>query len=889
MSLAPGTKLGPYEIVGALGAGGMGEVYRARDARLGREVAIKILPRHLAADPATEARFERESRAVAALSHPNILAIHDVGSDAGTSYVVTELLEGETLRTRLAAGALPPVRAAGFALQMAQGLAASHAKGVVHRDIKPENLFLTGDGHVKILDFGLAKVEPALGFGSNTGLTMAHEATTERGTILGTVGYLSPEQAQGQPADHRSDVFSLGVVLHEMLAGARPFAGGSAVDVLHQIIQADPPPLSAVSPATPIEMQWIVGKCLAKDPDDRYQSTRDLAVDLKNVVRLLESSPSLSGTRHPVGAPAPARAYRRWAVATAAVLALVAAAVFLIPGLRPGGDEESSGPQNIAIERLTTLGNVTDAEISRDGKYMAYVVSQSGQQSLWLRQLATSSTLELVAPAAVSFWGLSFAPDGSTLYFGQKSTADRLGGIYRIATLGGAPRKLVAGTDSQPVLSPDGRRLAHLRSAFPEQGTSALMVANADGSEARVLATRRAPEVFSPIYFAAPSWSPDGTLIVLPVEVRGPRPRSTLVALRSSDGMEQPFPHYEWASGGHVVWMPDGSGLVAVAAARPGQVHQLWWLGRSSTTPRALTNDLFDYRKASVTADAQSIVAVASDNTASVWTVPLDQSSPPRKVSVGRYDGISGVAGAAEGRILYRSLESGRPEIWSMGGDGTNRRQVTTEGGSWPSPSTDGEWMAFVSAQGDRNALWRMRLDGEDRRQLENSGSAVYPRVAPDGTWVAYISTTDGIDTLWRVPSSGGSPTRLTSGSATRPAISPDGRHIALFSPGANAGGAVELVVIPSDGGAPTARFPSVLSNFATVRWTSDGRSLVYAPSPNDRANIWLQPLAGGAPRQVTSFTEQDVLGFDISADGKSLIVVRGILSRDALLIRQFR
>lgn len=886
--LTAGTRLGPYEIQSALGSGGMGEVYRAHDTRLGRDVAIKILPRHLAADPTAEARFERESRAVAALSHPNILAIHDVGTDSGMAYVVTELLAGASLRQRLT-GALTPRKAVEYALQIAQGLAASHGKGIVHRDIKPENLFITDDGHVKILDFGLAKVDAGLGQARHASVTVAREVATERGTILGTVGYLSPEQAQGEAADYRSDIFSLGAVLYEMVSGSRAFKGASAVDILHQIVHDDLPPLGATTPHVPLELQWIVGKCLAKEPDDRYQSTRDLIVDLKNVGRLLDSSPSLSAVEPPAAARRARIAKRRWILAASALVVVSIAAAAIVIRNRLASEETQSGPANISIERITGSGNVTDAEISPDGKFVAYVVSQGGQQSLWMRQLAAASTLQLMPPAAVSFWGISFARDGSAVYYGQKSTAEPSGSFYRIPTLGGTPRKLLTGTDSQPALSPDGLKIAYLRTAFPEQGFSALMVANADGSNARALATRHAPEVFSPIYFAAPTWSPDGTMIVSSLETRGDHPNATLVAVRSADGVEQPFPRYQWASGGHVAWMPDGSGLIAVASDRPGGTHQLWWLGRQGRARRPLTNDLFDYRKVSVTADSQAIVAVASDNTASVWTVPLDGSVAPKKISTGRYDGLSGVAGVSGGKILYRSLEGGRPEIWIMDEDGGNRRQLTTSGGSWPCASADGQWMAFVSTRGERNTVWRMRLDGEDARQLENTGSAIYPRTSPDGTWVAFVSTIDGIDTLWKVSASGGTPQRLTSTSATRPAISPDGRQIALFGPAGDAGGRTELLVIPSDGGAPVARFPAILSNFATVRWTADGKSLVYAPARNDRANIWQQPLAGGAPRQVTHFTDEDVLGFDLSSDGQRLIVVRGILSRDALLIRHFR
>ncbi|MGE5234687.1 MAG: serine/threonine-protein kinase, partial [Acidobacteriota bacterium] len=280
MTLTVGTRLGPYEVVAPLGAGGMGEVYRARDQRLERDVAVKVLPQPLAEDAAALARFEREARAVAALSHPNILAIHDFGRSDGITYVVTELLEGETLRERLRGGALSARRAVEHAAQAARGLAAVHERGIVHRDLKPENLFLTRDGHLKILDFGLAK--QALEPGSTTHVAGAPTMTgTDPGVVLGTVGYMSPEQVRAQPADGRSDIFALGAVLFEMLTGERAFQGDTAADTMSAILREDPPALVTAGRDLPPGLERIVRHCLEKRPEDRFQSARDLAFDLE--------------------------------------------------------------------------------------------------------------------------------------------------------------------------------------------------------------------------------------------------------------------------------------------------------------------------------------------------------------------------------------------------------------------------------------------------------------------------------------------------------------------------------------------------------------------------------------------------------------------------------
>lgn len=273
MALSPGLQLGPYEIVGLLGSGGMGEVYRARDPRLGRDVAIKVLPARLSTDPDRLRRFEQEARAVAALNHPNILAIYDLGTHEGSPYVVCELLEGETVRARLEAGPLPARKAIDYALQTARGLAAAHEKGIVHRDLKPENLFLTTDGRIKILDFGLAKLirrEPDSGA---TAADATQTAGTEPGVVLGTAGYMSPEQVRGLPADARADLFSFGAILYEMLSGRRAFPGETAVQAMTAILQQDPPPLAAEQPAA---LRRIVERCLEKGPPERFQSAADL-------------------------------------------------------------------------------------------------------------------------------------------------------------------------------------------------------------------------------------------------------------------------------------------------------------------------------------------------------------------------------------------------------------------------------------------------------------------------------------------------------------------------------------------------------------------------------------------------------------------------------------
>ncbi|MCE7958063.1 MAG: hypothetical protein DYH06_09035, partial [Acidobacteria bacterium ACB2] len=352
MSLSPGTRLGAYEIVSRIGAGGMGEVYRASDAKLRRDVAVKVLPRNLARDPGALARFEREAHAVAALSHPNILSIFDFGEADGVTYAVTELLEGETLRARLDAGPVLPRQAVDVALQVARGLSAAHGKGIVHRDLKPENVFLTSDGHVKVLDFGLAKRTEPTGTEEETAVSPS-SGQTQPGTVLGTTGYMSPEQARGLPSDARSDVFSFGALLYELLSGQRAFRRDSAADTLAAILMQEPPGLSGSGRSVPPELERIVRRCLEKKPEARFPSARELVAALEEVA----SGSTSAGPRH----AAPALTRRGVLVAVAASAALLAALAVAFHLLRQGEEAApAGGPARIAVLPFENLGEPGD-------------------------------------------------------------------------------------------------------------------------------------------------------------------------------------------------------------------------------------------------------------------------------------------------------------------------------------------------------------------------------------------------------------------------------------------------------------------------------------------------------------------------------------------------
>src|SRR5262245_55656743 len=372
--LGAGSRIGPYEIVAPLGAGGMGEVYRVRDARLGREIALKVLPADVSGDSARRGRFEQEARAASALAHPNIVMIHDVGESDGSVWIAMELVEGRTVRELLVSGAVPIRRVLEIGSQVAEGLAAAHAAGIVHRDLKPENLIVSKDGYVKILDFGLAKLAESVPAAGDAPTMAAGAAATQPGTVMGTVGYMSPEQASGQPVDFRSDQFSLGSILYEMATGERAFQRKTGVETLAAIVREEPQPIARLNPAVPAPLRWTIERCLAKEPDGRYASTKDLARDLESVRDHLSEASAPAAT-----VPAPSvRPARPWLLP--AVIALVVGAALGAAGLRRlAGGAPAAQPvyRQIAFRR----GTVAGARFAPDGKTIVYAAAWDGNPS----------------------------------------------------------------------------------------------------------------------------------------------------------------------------------------------------------------------------------------------------------------------------------------------------------------------------------------------------------------------------------------------------------------------------------------------------------------------------------------------------------------------------
>lgn len=944
-----GQQIGHYKILAPLGSGGMGEVYLAQDAKLGRKIALKLLPDAFTNDEDRLRRFQQEARAASALNHPNILTIHEIGEASSRHYIATELIEGETLRQRLKRAPMKLSEALDIITQAASALAAAHEVGIIQRDIKPENIMLRKDGYVKVLDFGLAKLTEGKWTQSEPEASTLMQVNTSTGLVMGTVNYMSPEQARGLEVDERTDIWSLGVVLYECVAGRPPFEGATNADVTVSILEREPASLTALAANIPPELDGIVKKALKKERAERYQTVAEMLADLRELKQELEFSERLERTASPDkqinhrpspvvtrAAPSLDATTNRTEVAhtdeikeaqtvvvrpaslqrsRARTLALIAlsALVLLVGGFAvykfflQGKTVKPFEAGNIT--RLTNHGKAIHAAISPDGKYFAYVLSDAGKQSLWIRQTSATNDTQVIPPAPVGYFGVTFSRDGTELYYIIKQNDP--GTLYRIPALGGTPVKLLEKLDSSISFSPDGKRLAFLRGDYPNRGESGIFIAHADGSNIRQIATRKLPDLFFPIAFTGPSWSPDGRLVAC--AVTNAKSEGRVIAVNVEDGNEQVLTTQTWPILSRVEWLPDMSGLLMVAREQSSTVTQIWHLSYPDGETRKVTNDLNSYRGLSLTSDASKLMTIQAGGLFNVWVVAGGDTERAVKLpsggqtqsgavvsgtqlpigNIGFLGGNESIAWTPEGQIVFISATGKNSDIWVMNADGSNRKQLTFNGGNNHNPevSPDGRHIVFTSSRagGTRN-VWRMNMDGSDPKQLTSGLAEFFPVVSPDNQWVVYSSINNGRATLWKVPIEGGAPVEITNREGIHPTISPDGKQIAyLFTEASDPGAPPNrIAVIPFEGGEPVKTFeiPVGLAGARTVlRWSRDGRSLLYTVIMNNVSNIWSQPLDGGKPAQLTDFKEHIITAFGWSRDGRTLAVTRGMLIRDAVLI----
>jgi eukaryotic-like serine/threonine-protein kinase len=563
------------------------------------------------------------------------------------------------------------------------------------------------------------------------------------------------------------------------------------------------------------------------------------------------------------------------------IIGAAGGAILVYKLIAPNPKETVKGIEATSLSRTGTTGC---GAISPDGKHIIYSVHEGGRESLWLRQVAASSAQQILPPAEVAYFGLTFSLDGNYIHFLRKEIGGPVRELYRMPALGGIPTKLVSDIDSIVSFSPDGSRMAFVRNSAAE---SALFIASVDGNSQRKLATRPATD-----YFKAPAWSPDGKVIACssgsgePYDVH-----NSVIAVRVEDGTQSPLTTQKWAFTNAVQWLANDSGLLITARDRQDTPDQVWHISLPGGVARQLTSDSKMYRSISLAADSRTILAVQTELLSDIWVSSGFKADQPKKVTfvTGSYDNA---CYAPDGRIVYASQAGGKWDIWIMNSDGSNPKQLTGDAGVnlHQTVSPDGRYIVFASNRAGVFNLWRIDIDGGNPVRLTNGSGEKFPICSPDSKWIVYnsVASDQNLYALWKVSIEGGDPQRLTDGDSGHPAISPDGKRIAYFDESRSK---YKIVVIPSEGGPPERTIDIAQPHIPLtyIRWLPDGQSLTYsAAARNDVCNVWMQPLVGGEPKQLTDFKVEGWFQFDWSRDGKQLVFTRRLWAADLVLLRNF-
>jgi serine/threonine protein kinase/Tol biopolymer transport system component len=942
-TLRPEDQISHYRIVGPLGAGGMGEVYLARDSTLERNVALKILPPALMRSDERVRRFELEAKSASSLSHPNIVTIYEIGKDAVRSaegadssavhFISMELVSGKTLATLIHEDKTDLRTLLGYLAQAAEGLAKAHAAGIVHRDLKPGNIMVSADGFAKVLDFGLAKLTemkettPDITDAPTLGADLSRE-----GSVVGTAGYMSPEQVQGRGVDHRSDIFSFGCLLYEAATRRRPFAAETGIETMHKILNEKPVPVEEINQKVPAELRRLIRRCLAKNPEQRVQSIKDLALELREIVDEYDTLSAASSTGSAVGSLAPRGGARlKAALAMGAVLIGLGGLAVGWWGLHRGRGSPSAHPfQSMRMTTQTTSGDVSDCVVSPDGRYLAYLSGRAGRLSLRVRQVATGSDVEVLPPSDAGLQDPAFSPDGNYLYFLRRQPdARNYSVLFQVPSLGGTAQERTFDVDSRVTFSPDGKQIAFWR-GVPQKQQAQLMGVDLESSKERVVATVSSPEE----YQGAPTWSPDGQRIAATILTPAPDLQSSIALFDPASGRRQDLLELPWTILRSLAWLPDGRGLVSTGMDLKSSItNQVFLVDYPEAHVQRITNDFNQYSGVSVSAQDEAVAAVRQTGLANLW-VAASGGGPARQITrIATPENSPGSLAVAGGTsIVYGAARDEAYQLWTIDADGGEPRTLTTGAALSLNPHGAADTVVFDRLDPTGVHIWRMRPDGSELRQLTSGKGEQVSWLSRDGYLVAFTRY-DAPQTVSILSAEDGNVTPIATNAGASAGFSPDGQRLLVSQIEPDARGLVRAVwrAFRVAGGNPVASFhlpgsaidptwapdgrgvtfrdtadpawnvyrlgesgrPMPVTRFSDGRvvdyaWSRDGAKLAVVRQLDEGSNVWVTRPDGSSALRVTQFTGADVFSVLWLDDGR-LVVSAGKRSRDAVLIRNFR
>ena len=900
-----GQTISHYRVIERLGGGGMGVVYKAEDIKLGRFVALKFLPDDVAKDAQALSRFQREARAASALNHPNICTIHEIGESDGRTFIVMEFLDGMTLKHRIAGRPLDMELLLDLGIEIAEGLDAAHAEGIVHRDIKPANTFVTKRGHAKILDFGLAKValgsrklEAAGGLSSPT-MESSADHLTSPGSAVGTIAYMSPEQVRAKELDARSDLFSFGAVLYEMATGSLPFCGDSSGEIFDSILNRAPVPPLRLNQNLPLKLEDIIHKALEKDRNLRYQQAAEMKTDLQRLKRDLESGRKSSSVTSEQGVSAvvvrdsvgkPFSKKRKWGLITGVAVAILLLAV-------AGGywivNRSATVPfQNFSMTQVTNSGKVVSGSISPDGRFLVTTIAENGLQSLWLHNVATAADLQITPPAPGRTYVANFSPDGNYFFFAKADNpTTKVFNLLRVPVLGGFPQTLVRDLDVA-TFSPDGQQMAYARTNDPEPGKYRLIIAAWDGSQEKTLQVGPIDE--EPMDLA---WAPDGRELA---SSRAPaKVLSVVDILDIASGrltLSRKFDDKQFYS---LRWSPDGRGMFATYRNRHQlQQSQIAFLSRSLSDFRPITRDTNNYLQLSVSSDGKTLATVQSRSRRAFYLLPgtggepLTNNGLPSELQDVRF-----FRWTADGTFLGGGLE----ELWRLRPGETTPTKLLSERGSiivTAYPCGGYLVLPWVLHAGtvDQN-IWRVNPDGSNPVKLTDGANDHLALCSADQQWVYYVDDI-GAGSVRRVPVNGsGKAETVVKGSDLSGVIngdgsdiSPDGKTLVfsleLRDPQTKASQGNKVVLF--DLIHKSSQFLKTHEHISGGPLFVPGmKAIAYPIREKGADNIWLQPLNGSVGRQITNFKSDRIYQVRWTPDGKNMGIVRGNVDSDLVLLQE--